>query len=310
MKIPLRDDWESRMPAKAPRIYPLGIEDKKLVDKTFDKLHEQGRMSWSTTSTPFSYPVFVVWKTLPSGERKGRAVVDVRSLNQISRTDVYPLPLQSDVIAVAQGCKYITVVDCASFFYQWRVHPSDRHKLTVISHRGQEYFNVCVLGYKNSPAYVQRRIDTLLQDYPWAKAYIDDVVIASHTLEEHIHHLRTIFGLFSSVGISINPAKAFIGFPSIRLLGQHVDSLGLSTAAEKLEAIANLEFPKTLQQLETYLGLTGYLRQYVLFYAAVSSPLQDRKTLLLRNGLFASPQRKSFLLKALLETLTTTEIKS
>ena len=72
------------MLAKAPRIYPLGIEDKKVVNKTFDKLHEQGRMSWSTTSTPFSYPVFVVWKTLPSGERKGRAVVDVRSLNQIS----------------------------------------------------------------------------------------------------------------------------------------------------------------------------------------------------------------------------------
>ena len=112
------------------------------------------------------------------------------------------------------------------------------------------------------------------------------------------------------MGISINPAKAFIGFPSIRLLGQHVDSLGLSTAAEKLEAIANLEFPKTLQQLETYLSLTGYLRQYVLFYAAVSSPLQDRKTLLLRNGLSAGPQRKSFSLKALLETPTTAEMES
>ena len=60
MKILLRDDWESKMPAKAPRVYPLGIEDRKVVDKTFDKLHEQERMSWSTTSTPFSYPVFVV----------------------------------------------------------------------------------------------------------------------------------------------------------------------------------------------------------------------------------------------------------
>src|SRR5277367_4270291 len=189
------------MPARAPRIYPLGIEDKRVVDKTFDKLHEQGRMSWSTTSTPFSYPVFVVWRTLPSGERKGRAVVDIRGLNQVTRTDVYPLPLQSDVIAVAQGCKYITVVDCASFFYQWRVHPSDRHKLTVISHRGQEHFNVCVMGFKNSPAYVQRCIDILLQDDPWAHAYIDDVVIASHTLEEHTQHLRTVFRLFSSVGI-------------------------------------------------------------------------------------------------------------
>ena len=99
MKIPLRDDWESKMPARAPRVYPLGIEDRKHIDKTFDKLYEKERMSWSTTSTPFSYPVFVVWKTLPSGERKGRVVIDIRGLNQISRIDVYPLPLQSDIIA-------------------------------------------------------------------------------------------------------------------------------------------------------------------------------------------------------------------
>jgi hypothetical protein len=39
MKIPLRDDWESRMPSRAPRTYPVGTEDKRHIDKTFDKLH-------------------------------------------------------------------------------------------------------------------------------------------------------------------------------------------------------------------------------------------------------------------------------
>ena len=48
---------------------------------------------------------------------------------------------------------------------------------------------------------------------PRAHAYIDDVVIASQTLEDHIHHLRTVFSVFSSVGISVNPSKAFISFP-------------------------------------------------------------------------------------------------
>ena len=81
------------MQAKAPQVYPLGIDDRKLVDKTFDKLHKQERMSWSTTSTPFSYPVFVVWKILPSRERKGRVVINIHRLNQISQTDVYLLPL-------------------------------------------------------------------------------------------------------------------------------------------------------------------------------------------------------------------------
>jgi len=87
------------MAVKALKVYPLGTKDRKVVDKTFNKLHEQDRMSWTTTSTPFSYPVFVVWKTLPLGERKGRAVVDIRRLNQISQTDSYPLPLQTDIIA-------------------------------------------------------------------------------------------------------------------------------------------------------------------------------------------------------------------
>ena len=177
------------MQAKAPRVYPLGIDDRKLVDKTFDKLHEQEWMLQSTTSTLFSYPVFIIWKILPSRERKGQVVIDIYRLNQISQTNVYPLPLQLDIIAAVQGCKYITVVDCASFFYQWRVHPSDCYKLTVISHRGQEHFNVCVMGFKNSPIYVQHYIDILLQDYLQAYTYIDDVVIASHTLKEHIHHL-------------------------------------------------------------------------------------------------------------------------
>lgn len=49
--------------------------------------------------------------------RKGRAVVDIRGLNVITQTDVYPLFLQIDMINAVKGCLYITVVDCASFFY-------------------------------------------------------------------------------------------------------------------------------------------------------------------------------------------------
>jgi len=59
-----------------------------------------------------------------------------------------------------------------------------------------------------------------------------------------------------------------------------LDALGLSTATEKLAAIAQLDFPTTFSQFEKYLGLTGYLRQYIAFYAAIIKPLQQRKTLL------------------------------
>ena len=131
MRIPLRSDWEQHAPTKV-RVYPLGNKERQVVDRVFDKLHLQGRLSWTdsvgTGSTPFSWPVFVVWKTLPNSKKDGRPVVDIRGLNKIVQNDVHPVPLQSDMIAFVRGCPYITILDALSFFYHWRVARDDRYK--------------------------------------------------------------------------------------------------------------------------------------------------------------------------------------
>lgn len=81
IKVP-EDEWMpiSLRPNVAPtgaKIYQLGPDDRKLVDKTFDLLHKQGKMEWSTDSTQYGSPVFVIWRTLPSGEQKGQEVTDI-----------------------------------------------------------------------------------------------------------------------------------------------------------------------------------------------------------------------------------------
>ena len=68
-------------------------------------------------------------------------------------------------------------------------------------------------------------------------------------------HLHQIFSLFREKRISIKPIKAFISYPNIHLLGQLVNSLGLTTTEEKLSAITKLEFPEILRDLERYLGM-------------------------------------------------------
>lgn len=241
-------------------------------------------MEWNTESTPFMYPCFVVWRNLPDGTRKGRVVVDIRALNSITVPDAYPVPSQTEILAELRGATYISTVDCAAFFHQWSVKPEHQHRLTVASHRGQERFNVAVMSYKNSVAYVQRRINTLLWSHRgYARAYVDDIVIFSKSLNEHVAHLQAVFTTLTERRIILFPKQSFIGYPSIRLLGQKVDALGLATDKEKLAAIANLDFPRTLRSLETYLGLTGYLRQYIPMYAQVVKPLQERKTALNRG---------------------------
>ena len=158
MEIPLLDNWQELYKPGQAKVYPLGTKDCELVDQAFDKLHQQGCMTWTTQSTPFTYPCFVVWKTTPNG-RKGWVVVNIRALNRITMPNAYPVPSQADILAAVQGAAYISTVDCASFFYQWRVKPQDSHKLTVSSHQGQETFQVAVMSYRNSPAYVQQMID-------------------------------------------------------------------------------------------------------------------------------------------------------
>ena len=308
MDIPLVDNWRELYKPGQARVYPLGERDRTIIDKTFDELHEQGRMEWTTSSTPFSFPCFVVWR---EDTKKGRVVVDIRALNKITMPDAYPMPLQAEIIAMIKDATHISTIDAASFFYQWLVTQSHRHRLTVSSHRGQETFKVPIMGYRNSPAYVQRMIDRILRPFrQFCRAYVDDIVIFSSSEEEHIQHLQQIFKALDEVNVTLSPRKSFLNYPSVRLLGQKVDALGLATAEEKLAAITNLAFPKTLSALEKYLGLTGYLRQYIAHYAAIVKPLQERKTLLGRSVKVAGNARKRATSRTVLTTPTPRELNA
>ena len=312
MPIDLKPNWADHH--KTNRVYPVGVKDQEFIDETFDKLHKQGKMEWSNSPTPFGYPVFVVWKTvIKDGKsvRKGRAVVDIRGLNQITQTDAYPMPAQTDIIAAVSGCSHISIVDAQGYFYQWAVREEDRYKQTVITHRGQEQFNVAVMGFKNSPAYVQRQTDLMLKDFRgFARTYIDDIVFFSMSLNEHVEHLDKGFQRLSEYDVTLSPKKSFLGYPSIVLLGQIVDAFGMTTSEEKLAAIAKLSFPRTLKDLETYLGMTGWMRNYVPFYAQISDPLQQRKTLLLRGGPTKGNPRRRFSSIKLLELPTDEEYEA
>jgi hypothetical protein len=107
--------------------------------------------------------------------------------------------------------------------------------------------------------------------------YIDDIIVASNTFEEHVQHLALLLKKLDNYNIKLEPKKSYVGFPSVTLLSQRVDSLGITTLDEKPKGVLSLAFPNTLKQLETYLRLTGCFRRYVLHYAQLAA----RKNVLL-----------------------------
>ena len=180
------------------------------------------------------------------------------------------------------------------YFHQFRVKTEDRQKLTIVSHRGQEESTVALIGYKGSPPYVQRQTDTMLRPLrAFARVFVDDIIIFSHTLEEHVQHLGQLFTLLRSKNVSLAPTKSYLGYPSVLLLGQRVDSLGITTAEEKIRAITALKFSSTLRELETFLGLTSWLRASIPRYTQRAQALQDRKTQLTQAMLASAPSSAS-----------------
>lgn len=299
LRIPLIDGWEQcKIPTK---VYPLSVKDKDIVDELFDDLHKKKKMKWSDRLSPFGFPVFVTWRNVYDSKigqiiRKPRVVVDIRGLNKLAIPDSYPLPRQEDIINATKGAKYITVSDASLFFYQWGVHPNDQWKFAVNTHRGQEFFTVAIMGFRNSPPYVQRQVERMLgqERKEYVKAYIDDFTTWSTTFEEHLDRLRDIYSLLLSRNITLNPKKTFVAFPNVTLLGQHVDGFGITTLEERIKAITNIKMPTNLKQLEHWLGMVGYLRNKIEKHAQLVDPLTHRKTMLLRGSPTKGIKRKVF----------------
>ena len=78
MEIPLINNWEEVYKPRQAKVYPLGHQDRVVVDEAFNKLHQQGRLEWTNKLTPFSHPYFVIWKdSRLNGIPKGQVVVNI-----------------------------------------------------------------------------------------------------------------------------------------------------------------------------------------------------------------------------------------
>lgn len=124
------------------------------------------------------------------------------------------------------------------------------------------------MGHINLVAYVQHKIDNILQNVQsWIRAYVDNIVCRAKLLPNLFKKLQTLFEIFFHYNISIKPTKFFLNYPDVMLFGQHINSLGLTTLEKKLKVIRLLTYPDMLDALEYYLGLTDYLQGYIHFYA-------------------------------------------
>ena len=110
---------------------------------------------------------------------------------------------------------------------------------------------------------------------------MDDVLVFSNTLEEHLEHLLIVYRKLTEELLYANPEKCTFAQPEVAYCGFIVGSAGVRAQPEKLAIIYAWPQPQEAVDVRSFLGLCGFYQRFVSSYAQVAAPLND----LLRKNL-------------------------
>lgn len=225
--------------------------------------------------SPWNAPVHLVPKKMDaSGEVKYRMVIDYRRLNEITVDDRYPLPNITDLFDRLGRSKYFTTLDLANGYHQIEIEERDRQK-TAFSADGHYEFLRMPFGLKTAPATFQRLMDNILRGLQGhhCLVYMDDMIIYSSSLQEHIKDLRAIFDRLRQTNLKIQLDKSEFLRKEVLYLGHTITDQGLKPNDDKIKAVLNYPLPKTVTEIKSFLGLIGYYRRFIKDFAKVTQPM-------------------------------------
>jgi len=192
-----------------------------------------------TPNCKWNWPLICAPKKNANGRwTEVRVCVDFRTLNNSIKDEQFTIPLIADLLQATAGFKIASTIDLKG----WK--------------HCRFQFVGAPFGLKHLPKHAQRVLTRVLAKHArYCKIFIDDIIIFSSLIEEHVHHLRTV----------------------LRSLGYVTDGSSIQIDPSKADALINMPAPTSFKELRSVLGLANYLREFIPKYSKVVAPMEAIK---------------------------------
>jgi hypothetical protein len=247
----------------------LSYWEEAEVKRQINVLVELGKMRPSDST-------YACRVTLPVKKDASRRFCgDYRPLNLQTMRDSFPMPLVDDVISQLGRSAWFTALDLQSGFWQIRMAPENMKKTALITKSGLYEWTVMPFGLKNATSTFTRTMFEVFKDLgdKFLKVFVDDLNVHSENWEDHLQHLGAVFSKLKEVNLKLNPGKCCFAAKSIVFLGHVVSREGTKPDPGKIDAVLRFPTPKTVTNVRSFLGLTGYYRKYIRAYSRMAGPL-------------------------------------
>jgi hypothetical protein len=210
-------------------------------------------------------------------KEKLRMVIDLRKRNDNTVKDLTPFPDQDEIReAVARG-KYRSKLDMTSAYEQIHVNPDHVSKTAFQTVYGTFYSNIMHQGDCNAPSTFQRLMTRLFRSQfgQGIYMYLDDIFVYSDTTEEHERLLGEVLHILTDARLYLSERKVEFLVERIDCLGHIIDEHSIHADTDKMLAIRNWPMPRTVLDIQRFLGLVQYLAAYMPDLSAYTTSISS-----------------------------------
>jgi len=263
------------LPGARPHVRPMPRFSHDELEKIHAEIKDLLQKGFiRPSSSPMGAQILFVKKK----DGSSRMCLDFRSLNEHTVRDVYPLPLIDALFDKLAGKKVFSSLDLRSGYFQMRVAEKDAHKTAFRSPIGSYEYLVVPFGVCNAPSAFSRMIDHVFPPLEFGDClvkYIDDLLIFSDNMEDHLVHLRRVFDRMTREKLYPKLSKCRFGLHELEFLGHVVGRDGIKPDPHKVNAVLNAPAPTNLTELRGFLGILNYFQRFIDSYAHRSAILTD-----------------------------------